>query len=620
MRTGPRYEQSYRPNFSWAIFLSGLLISGFVGGGIRFIYLSNEQASESIKKALTVAFPDHQIEVKSAQFNLKKFLLPKIAMAVGELKLTPKNLCLNATELKFNNLNLPIGFWRSLSLKKLVIDGILADRVEVNHSPPCKVKVQSSALAVTDNQDKILKGVGQTLKSTELKYVEIDSIQVVYQDKKYNIQNLEVEHSDGEVDYNFLLKANEAFESFSQMTPIRVFGEASKGFANFKASGRLREGTFSASGNFKNNNLEVLTKTYNFPISQMLINETIGSHVQLNKLPLWANCEVRFVKNQEQENIEVNGCVLKSTSAKLSADKILWKKVDGRFVHEPFKVQISHVDIKLIFRLLNKSGLSGVFNDYGFLNAELSVDTRDQWELIYNVTNPRLYFSRAGVPGYQSINYLNGKLSLTEDRVSGIISDINLRGGEFKGSLSFNFDKRFEEGIIQLAIEELTFAPMIQNLMLQGELGKFSIFGKGLIKNGKINNWEGDMALSSFKSSWLEAEDLKFKTIFVNGRLKGQSQAKNIVFAIDPKLKSSWQMSYGVNNFTFNKLESSINSKKDLKILSTQGTLIDNKAEVLPFELIFEPVLRLSLGSSKNKIDLQWDPKELLFIKKKQQP
>lgn len=280
-----------------------------------------------------------------------------------------------------------------------------------------------------------------------------------------------------------------------------------------------------------------LNPVLNFFKDRRLISEDIQPRY------LWLNCHLAYsgkILDLETKPLRLETCFVRGDIGSVNVLEGYWHPWRTP-MFDPLRIDLRDVDLQKAVEVLQRTGPSGIFSRFGFLDGQLIYESSQEMKFSGEIRDLELSFSNRGVRGKQPVKSLKGELILKKERISGNLFDMKLEGGDFKGQLTFNLDRDFRSGAIQMAIDRLEFNKSIQNLMVGGEISQLSAFGKGRVENGDLSFWRGDVGISEIKGSGWRLQDIKMKTDFVKNSFSSLVRAKKINFPGDERFYQAFR-------------------------------------------------------------------------------
>ncbi|MCB0363036.1 MAG: hypothetical protein KDD35_09950, partial [Bdellovibrionales bacterium] len=230
------------------------------------------------------------------------------------------------------------------------------------------------------------------------------------------------------------------------------------------------------------------------PLLPFLQNQKIVTE-DIQPKYLWLSCKLGFsgkILDLNSTPLWIEPCEIRGDIGRVSAIKWGWY-LFRQPAFDSFEVDLDEIDLRKLMAVFQRVGPSGILSRFGYLNGHIKVNSPQDISLTGEVRDLEMAFSNRGLRGKQLVPFLKGGLLYKNNRISGILSDMELFGGEFKGQMTFNMDPSFRDGALQVAIDRLQFNESIQKLMTGGELNQLSIYGQGKIEKGDLRVWQGDV-------------------------------------------------------------------------------------------------------------------------------
>jgi hypothetical protein len=258
---------------------------------------------------------------------------------------------------------------------------------------------------------------------------------------------------------------------------------------------------------------------------------------------LWLNCHLAYsgkILDLETKPLRLESCFMRGDMGSVKVLEGSWYPWRAP-MFDPLRIDLKDLDLQKTLEALQRTGPSGIFSRFGLLDGQLIYESSQEVKFSGEIRDLELSFSNRGVRGKQPVKSLKGELILKKERISGNLFDMKLEGGDFKGQLTFNVDRDFRSGAIQMAIDRLEFNKSIQNLMVGGEISRLSAFGQGRVENGDLSLWRGDVGIAEIKGSGWRLQDIKMKTDFVNNSFSSLVRAKKISFPADEQFYQAFR-------------------------------------------------------------------------------
>ncbi|MBK9039704.1 MAG: hypothetical protein IPL83_11165 [Bdellovibrionales bacterium] len=258
---------------------------------------------------------------------------------------------------------------------------------------------------------------------------------------------------------------------------------------------------------------------------------------------LWLNCHLAYsgeILDLETKPLRLESCFMRGDMGSVNILEGSWYPWRTP-MFDPLRIDLKDLDLQKTLEALQRTGPSGIFSRFGLLDGQLIYESSQEVKFSGEIRDLELSFSNRGVRGKQPVKSLKGELILKKERISGNLFDMQLEGGDFKGQLTFNVDRDFRSGAIQMAIDRLEFNKSIQNLMVGGEISRLSAFGQARVENGDVSFWRGDVGIAEIKGSGWRLQGIKMKTDFVNNSFSSLVRAKKISFPADERFYQAFR-------------------------------------------------------------------------------
>lgn len=265
------------------------------------------------------------------------------------------------------------------------------------------------------------------------------------------------------------------------------------------------------------------------PIIRMLKDQRIITN-DLQPKFVWLSCRVKYdglVSALSSQPLQLEPCSIQGDLGELVMKS--WRWFPWREpIFDPFVVELKELDLHKLVQIVNRTGLSGILSRFGLLSGNLHIENPNHMVFKGELRNIEMAFSNRGERGKQLVPRLVGELTLNEDRVLGNFPEVELEQGEFKGQITFNLDREFRSGVLQLAIDRLGFHPSIQKLMVGGTISPISIYGQGKVENGEISSWRGEFGIREMRNERWTLEEVKLTTDLAGGKFVSNTKAKRV--------------------------------------------------------------------------------------------
>ncbi len=523
------------------LFFFGILVSTFVGGAVR-AFFSPRQIELWVSTTLEKEQPPIHLSFAKGSLSLSHRFIPRLGLVFEQVHIRPNDYCKVNADLFIEQLYLPIqvlDFFKGklkfrqieiskaeLSLEAGTCESSPVAIAEVSNpvAPVLDAKAKSTAGAEVAVQEKIkpeivaainffhtrwpkeMKNTSdrvQGLKVLELKIRKGEQPIALVKDLDVDTSTPEEFHLISHFEVHRLQGLVESVD------PTRLEVDIDPEVLKFRLTEQIREGRVLASGEVLLSNLLFTAKTEfsNVPTRPVFdfIVRNGWSENNLNwPRQSWVNGVARLsgaIENLSDTRVQFDEWKFDGDLGKASLKSFTFRPLKDEAWGEPLKIKFTKLKVDPTIELLGITRLNGMFQSYGNFEGELVAVNPKQWELSGVWSKLVLKFSRFKVRGTQELSF-SSQLLLKDERISGQISEVKLRGGEFDGKLSFNVS-RDGVGPFQIEVPKFGFSPKVEKLMLGGVAEGLEIYGQGHLKNWQVDKWEGAVGLAAIKgASW----------------------------------------------------------------------------------------------------------------------
>lgn len=540
----------------------GLLLSLFIGGAVR-VFFSPQQISGWLEQALRQRDAKVQVQFQSAEISLAKGWWPRVGIYVDGITLQAKDACANPAQVTIDRLYLPLSLSRliqkQVSFRRLIAENVevslLASACEtaaqVTVAPSSSESVsQAQALSKEDTTGDGLRWKRQMEKFDQfvsqrwpyemenarkwLDQIRIERLHVnLNPERSFELQKLKLQMNDGgePIEFTSQIVLSDQLRWQQPLSPIRFRMELTPEMARFSSEATLKEGLIQSKGHLllASQQFELKSEVKHIPASHVF---EVLNKMQVLKEPVdpklvWLSCLSRLsgrIEEWRESSLDIQNCSLIGDVGEVVAERIQLNPWSNGVGWKPFTIEVKDLALKKLIHSLGRIGPSGVLSDFGRIAGKLEVTSFEEMKFTGQIRNLEAMFSRYGQRGHQRIPSVQGELHLNEGRFTGLIDQIKLDQGEFKGVFSFNVAKDFREGLLQLKVDHLEVNPIVQKLLVGEELAPLGIYGQAKMEDGQIVRWRGDVGVSEVQGDKWSLAGVKLRGLFDQGRFSGRVQ------------------------------------------------------------------------------------------------
>lgn len=383
----------------WMLFLFGVILSTFVGGGIR-VLLSPEVVSKWVEGVVQRKQPKFNFKFETAKLSLADGWRPHLAVEITDLVVSAKDKCVTESVLQFDRVLVPIEF-AALMKRKIQLGHVLADNIELDlRQSVCSAK-NADELETLESffRRRWNKEIVNTSKFiTELSIQQIRVRQDSAAEPKFHVTNVNVEflaaQSLGKATFEFWpgLEWVGSQPFGATQTALHISSDGMK----WSAKGNLKEGQIHMNGSWRveKNNLTIGVKWTDVPVAPLAALLTRWQMINLRQFEprnQWSTCEL----NAQGPVREWRSLLFRASRCRLSGDygevQIVdneWPILKGEMF--PLKSNLKNIDLKKVSALFDPKAFKN-FSNFGTLNGTFSFSAQDHWRLQGALTGAEIY-------------------------------------------------------------------------------------------------------------------------------------------------------------------------------------------------------------------------------------
>lgn len=638
-------EQEYtsqQPGFR-LVFVA-LVVAAILGLSFR-LYFSSQRMKTWIEAELTRRPSPVQISFDAAEFSLARGMIPQIAIRLVNVHGRSVKSCSEKPGVRISELFIP---FRMMSLlrgdvaigvihgENLSIDIDAVKKCEAPISTPAETAnaavSAASQASVEPSNIRPWWSAEQWEKVTSL----VAGISFSHVTMTFEQQQKYVAFDD------FMVTPNTVTKELSLTTEVHVppnlvLGQSIPAFAlevvakadsaDLQINGHIGEGGLQGLATVKAipNDVQI---TAHLSISQVPLS-TVFSYLEkkgnmskdIRPRFLWVNCEASVTgaaKGLLKNNpVVLERCAIEGDSAQVLLDRAV---IGPGNKLEPFAVNISKIDMRKFFALINRQGPSGIMQNFGSLTGKVNIRALDDLDFAGELASASFIFSQQAVRYLQPVPTLLGTAAFKRGVWDVAITGANVTGGKFEGTARVHFDEN-RDGKIDLNVKELAFHPDIQRLLTKGYIENMSLNGMGSFERGKFQGFNGKVEMRRIKGSDLEAPDARAtlkieehrasgKMVAGSGRLRRNSEIFNILKPVlfGHKFRDDWiavkdfEADFNLENRVFTWKNASVIIPEAVLKMRSSGSVNDGDQILASLQADY-PTMK----------DLRWDVSGSLF-------
>lgn len=540
-----------RRRLFWLFLSVGL--AALFGAAVRIVF-SPQQLQTWLKARLQQDLVE--FSAQTMELSLARGAIPHVALRVATLRVVENDSCLRNTVWRINEVFFPLQI-SALLKGEVKLGKIVADTIDVTvgnfvTEGSCFRPQAINPLPVVPTKDKKNSRQPQAETKRSAKHlldlvggIVVKSFSLRHQERPGAIlraSDVAVTPQDVRIIFGSdLTLETEAVHELAWPV-IHVGGEVGQQ-VEVVFNGRWQEGIVNLIAKLDRSSPEKLSlkgQIKHLPLANFLkIYEQVnGQKVGSYPRSMWLTCELGLdskVTELKDAVLSLRDCLVEGDAGTWESSNLNYDLNQGVF-REPFEIRVSHLPLKTLLGILQMDVLDGVLNQYGRLSGNVVVDAPGKMAFEGFLDDVEIYFSNQGIQAHQGLKKARIQVDKHDGRISGLLSEVEMRKGSFKGSISLNFDKRFQDGYVQLQVSELLLDPSVQELLVKEKLGRIETYGKFKIANGRFDVFKGDLGVDS-----LENQNLKIKTFKSSISYMGQTVTAHLsakLLAINPNSES----------------------------------------------------------------------------------
>ncbi len=270
--------------------------------------------------------------------------------------------------------------------------------------------------------------------------------------------------------------------------------------------------------------INALVKIRQLPVSElvMLSNQLLSKEMKVNPVLSWVNCEFKVsskIDDLLEKSHELSQCQVVGELGEWTVSPYSLRLQDFKNQPDPVYISIKKARLENVIKLLNLPKKKSIFNKYGLFSGQIKIRPQNKsWEVVGEINNLELKFSRKNKVAYQAIESLQMKSFGDQQAYTIVVNNINLKKGLFKGEVTYSQDQL--EGQLKANFSELSFKERLQDVFLGGVTSplKGKIDGKYIDGNFSM---AGEVFAKTLKSDYVSLENINMDLSFKDQALSG---------------------------------------------------------------------------------------------------
>lgn len=385
-------------------FLLGVLLSTFVGGGVR-VLLSPEVVSRWVEDVVKKKQPKFNFKFETAKLSLADGWRPHLAVELTGLNVSAKDKCTTESTLKIDRVIVPVQFRRLLD-KKVQLGHVRGDLVELTVKPNLCTPHSSDWTSELESLESFFRRRWNKEVVNTTKFItnlSIENLRVrdgVSQEPKFHISNLQIE---------FLARENVAKATFEFWPGVdwvgtQPFGPTQTALhigsdgLQWSAKSNLKEGQIHLKGGWKVEKSHVVfdAKWTDVPVAPLALLLTRWQMINLHQIDptnQWSSCHLNAqgsIRNWKDLAFVANQCTSTGDIGNIQIVNNEWPLFRGKLI--PFQAELKRVNLRKVAELFDIKAFKNVSN-FGELTGQFVFDEGLEWSISGTINGAELYVS-----------------------------------------------------------------------------------------------------------------------------------------------------------------------------------------------------------------------------------
>lgn len=534
---GKSNQEVSSKGFAW--FVVGLVLATFFGGAIRTI-LTSDRVHQRIISELRNRYPQHQFQIEKTEVLLSRGLWPGLGLRLKNLTFR-QDVC---GKLSFNlevpQAVLPVNIF-SLFKGKVRLGRIeLSDgRIHFNYRPCPDEQEASKANGRTAPPRKPMisaPSLDWERASRNLDGLELHNFSLTYERNvtwKILVHSMSVDVDD-DLSAKGLLEIQKSLPTGTLSHFVDLDASGDNRVLEWGVRSEFKEGTFKLKGSLDLNSqlMELQVKARQLPMKDIAseLHQMGFASKDVRLRAAWLSCELDwnglFSKPLDMP-LTVRECKIEGSYGRVELDE-----AEVALNRNPIEMKkaatlkVAKLQMQPILEVLGREVLPKVFAKSGVWSGDIQYLNPHAWKVDGHLEGLEVVFSNRSVRGKQIIDSMQTLLKTADNRIEGKLSDIRVRGGEFAGHIDFKLHEDWRNGEFKAQVERLRFSPSIQNLMLGGTVGTLKLDGRGLLQDGELSKWDGELELEQITGEGWQVDGIQLSSRYTPGLFHLMGQAK----------------------------------------------------------------------------------------------
>lgn len=498
----------------FALFVFGLIIATFVGGGVRTL-LGSDRVHQRIVNELKTRFPTQEIKIRSTEVLLSRGIWPSLGLKISGLMFKQEACGKLGVTLDVPTAVLPIHLW---SLRKGQVRlgdvELMAGKAHLNYKTcPNTAAVEKVAPNVTVGpqaaesvaEKKVYwnppkfdwREIGQHLGAVALK-----DLSITFEHEPtwmVHVRSAEFDFSP-ELSGHAIVDVQKSlpFGSLTHVLDMEAHGENS--VLQFQVNSEFKEGRVAWKGSWDSATQAAMTSV---EITQLPIKELLGELYLMGFLEkevliktAWLSCSANWegsMAKLDEAPVHLRACKMEGAYGGVQMDQADLYPLQSDRLKVPVSFKIQNLQVQPLVEALNKQILPAVINRLGVWSGQFQYLNKNSWSLDGHLDGSEVVFSNQSVRGKQQLRRIHTVAQRVEGLLAAKVDQVEIADGQFVGLVEVTLNDDWKTGSFQVNLENIAFSPGIQMLLTGGNWEKLKLSGSGKLQNGELSEWKGAM-------------------------------------------------------------------------------------------------------------------------------
>ena len=489
----------------FALFVTGLILSTFVGGALK-VGLRSERVHERISGELRQRFPRNDVQVGRTEVLLSRGLWPVVGVRAEDLSFSQTVCGKLSFRIEVPEAIVPIDLWSLLTPRvRLGKVALSHARLHLNYQD-CDAGARANISTA--------EGLREAVRTRGIQPPNLTWSDLASHLAGIDLEDLVVSYERNRTWGITIPRAKIRFGTRTslgaQLIVIKSLAEGELHHdVNLTASGEGDELSWAVHTGFKEGQIEFGGK-WNFASNR------VSAKAQLTQLPLkdlsgelhqmgflardikareaWLTCGINWegpADHPEHDPLIVRGCKLEGAYGRVDMAEGEVDLARETTFRRPATILVQNLQLQPLLEALGVKGLPSLVARPGAWTGTANYSNPRSWHVDGDLNNVEIVFSNLSVRGKQVINKVGLKIIREGANLGVRLERAEVDGGEFKGRVTAQLDLENSDGAsgpLAVDVEALRFAPAIQHLLVGGEIAPMTVRGSGHFQHGRVSD------------------------------------------------------------------------------------------------------------------------------------